>query len=73
MSAAFASGSSCSSARSGESRARAAAAWTGREHLGFLDGVGGDGHVDIVGFDGPEVHVARNLYDPERLRVRLPG
>lgn len=45
-------GSSCPSARIAESRSRAAAAWTGKEHLRFLEGVSGDDHVDIIGFGG---------------------
>jgi hypothetical protein len=83
MSAAFASGSSCPSARIAESCARAAAAWTSKEHLRFLADVTGDGRVDIVGFGGrgctwpASPTAASGPLTPAPMcglaRVRLPG
>ncbi|MGW3460324.1 hypothetical protein ACWDE9_12285 [Streptomyces olivaceoviridis] len=45
--------------------------WTGRKHLRFPAGITGDGRVDIVGFGGPGVHVARNTY--RRFSTRQPS
>ena len=45
-----------------------AGAWRVDRHPRFLADVTGDGRVDIVGFGGPGVHVARNLY--RRFRTR---
>jgi hypothetical protein len=42
--------------------------WTREKHLRFLADITGDGRVDIVGFGGPGVYVARNLY--RRFRTR---
>ncbi|GAA5046975.1 FG-GAP-like repeat-containing protein [Streptomyces similanensis] len=46
----------------------AAGAWRVDRHPRFLADVTGDGRVDIVGFGGPGVYVARNLY--RRFRTR---
>ncbi|WP_432061695.1 FG-GAP-like repeat-containing protein [Streptomyces sp. S1] len=46
----------------------AAGAWRVGRHPRFLADVTGDGRVDIVGFGGPGVYVARNLY--RRFRTR---
>ncbi|MGC5040373.1 FG-GAP-like repeat-containing protein [Streptomyces sp. DT190] len=40
----------------------AAGAWRVDRHPRFLADVTGDGRVDLVGFGGPGVHVARNLF-----------
>ncbi|MER6526359.1 FG-GAP-like repeat-containing protein [Streptomyces sp. NPDC001508] len=45
-----------------------AGAWRVDRHPRFLVDITGDGHVDIVGFGGPGVYVARNLY--RRFRTR---
>ncbi|TXS11883.1 hypothetical protein EAO70_34065 [Streptomyces sp. adm13(2018)] len=45
-----------------------AGAWRVGHHPRFLADVTGDGRVDIVGFGGPGVYVARNLY--RRFRTR---
>ncbi|MFE5901863.1 FG-GAP-like repeat-containing protein [Streptomyces sp. NPDC056488] len=45
-----------------------AGAWRVDHHPRFLADVTGDGRVDIVGFGGPGVYVARNLY--RRFRTR---
>ncbi|MEV5427751.1 FG-GAP-like repeat-containing protein [Streptomyces sp. NPDC052701] len=45
-----------------------AGAWRVDRHPRFLADVTGDGRVDIVGFGGPGVYVARNLY--RRFRTR---
>ncbi|MEV0253049.1 RICIN domain-containing protein [Streptomyces sp. NPDC050732] len=45
-----------------------AGAWRVGRHPRFLTDITGDGRVDIVGFGGPGVHVARNLY--RRFRTR---
>ncbi|MFK8850848.1 FG-GAP-like repeat-containing protein [Streptomyces sp. Ac-502] len=45
-----------------------AGAWRIDRHPRFLADITGDGRVDIVGFGGPGVHVARNLY--RRFRTR---
>ncbi|MFB8028667.1 MULTISPECIES: FG-GAP-like repeat-containing protein [unclassified Streptomyces] len=39
-----------------------AGGWRVDRHPRFLADITGDGRVDIVGFGGPGVHVARNLY-----------
>lgn len=39
-----------------------AGAWRVDRHPRFLADITGDGRVDIVGFGGPGVHVARNLH-----------
>ncbi|MEV7652661.1 FG-GAP-like repeat-containing protein [Streptomyces anulatus] len=46
-----------------------AGAWRVDRHPRFLTDITGDGRVDIVGFGGPGVHVARNLHR----RFRTPG
>ncbi len=46
----------------------AAGAWRVGRQPRFLADVTGDGRVDIVGFGGPGVYVARNLY--RRFRTR---
>ncbi|MEU6486163.1 FG-GAP-like repeat-containing protein [Streptomyces sp. NPDC046887] len=46
----------------------AAGAWRVDRHPRFLADVTGDGRVDIVGFGGPGVYVARNLH--RRFRTR---
>ncbi|WP_062650691.1 FG-GAP-like repeat-containing protein [Streptomyces maremycinicus] len=45
-----------------------AGAWRVGHHPRFLADITGDGRVDIVGFGGPGVYVARNLY--RRFRTR---
>ncbi|MEV7194610.1 VCBS repeat-containing protein, partial [Streptomyces sp. NPDC093510] len=45
-----------------------AGAWRVGHHPRFLTDITGDGRVDIVGFGGPGVHVARNLF--RRFRTR---
>ncbi|MFF1560821.1 RICIN domain-containing protein [Streptomyces sp. NPDC058279] len=45
-----------------------AGAWRVDRHPRFLADVTGDGRVDIIGFGGPGVYVARNLY--RRFRTR---
>ncbi|MEV0262991.1 FG-GAP-like repeat-containing protein [Streptomyces sp. NPDC050617] len=45
-----------------------AGAWRVDHHPRFLTDITGDGRVDIVGFGGPGVHVARNLF--RRFRTR---
>ncbi|MFF9915316.1 FG-GAP repeat domain-containing protein, partial [Streptomyces sp. NPDC013457] len=45
-----------------------AGAWRVDRHPRFLADITGDGRVDIVGFGGPGVHVARNLF--RRFRTR---
>ncbi|MEV4441166.1 FG-GAP-like repeat-containing protein [Streptomyces sp. NPDC049577] len=45
-----------------------AGAWRVDRHPRFLADITGDGRVDIVGFGGPGVYVARNLY--RRFRTR---
>lgn len=45
-----------------------AGAWRVDRHLRFFAGITGDGRVDIVGFGGPGVYVARNLF--RRVRTR---
>ncbi|WP_329460949.1 FG-GAP-like repeat-containing protein [Streptomyces sp. NBC_01431] len=45
-----------------------AGAWRVDRHPRFLTDITGDGRVDIVGFGGPGVHVARNLH--RRFRTR---
>ncbi|WP_329013643.1 FG-GAP-like repeat-containing protein [Streptomyces sp. NBC_00690] len=45
-----------------------AGAWRVYRHPRFLTDITGDGRVDIVGFGGPGVHVARNLH--RRFRTR---
>ncbi|MFE9680888.1 FG-GAP-like repeat-containing protein [Streptomyces sp. NPDC006285] len=45
-----------------------AGAWRVDHHPRFLADITGDGRVDIVGFGGPGVYVARNLY--RRFRTR---
>ncbi|MFG2526150.1 FG-GAP-like repeat-containing protein [Streptomyces sp. NPDC048527] len=45
-----------------------AGAWRIDRHPRFLADITGDGRVDIVGFGGPGVHVARNLF--RRFRTR---
>ncbi|MEV0259525.1 RICIN domain-containing protein [Streptomyces sp. NPDC050732] len=45
-----------------------AGAWRINRHPRFLTDLTGDGRVDIVGFGGPGVHVARNLH--RRFRTR---
>jgi hypothetical protein len=45
-----------------------AGAWRVDHHPRFLADVTGDGRVDIVGFGGPGVYVARNLF--RRFRIR---
>jgi hypothetical protein len=45
-----------------------AGAWRVDRHPRFLVDITGDGRVDIVGFGGPGVYVARNLY--RRFRTR---
>ncbi|MFE3375993.1 FG-GAP-like repeat-containing protein [Streptomyces anulatus] len=45
-----------------------AGAWRVGRHPRFLADITGDGRVDIVGFGGPGVHVARNLF--RRFRTR---
>ncbi|GAA4329991.1 hypothetical protein GCM10023086_59380 [Streptomyces venetus] len=47
---------------------RQAGGWLADKHPRFLVGTTGDGHVDIVGFGGPGVYVARNLF--RRFRAR---
>ncbi|MEU5420034.1 hypothetical protein ACFY1P_07335 [Streptomyces sp. NPDC001407] len=42
--------------------------WTGKKHPRFLADITGDGRADIVGFGGPGVYVARNLYRHFRTR-----
>lgn len=42
--------------------------WTSKKHLRFLADITGDKRLDIVGFGGPGVYVARNLY--RRFRTR---
>lgn len=39
-----------------------AGGWRTDRHPRFLTDITGDGRVDIVGFGGPGVHVARNLF-----------
>ncbi|WP_031111107.1 FG-GAP-like repeat-containing protein [Streptomyces sp. NRRL S-146] len=46
----------------------AAGAWRVGHHPRFLADITGDGRVDIVGFGGPGVYVARNLF--RRFRTR---
>ncbi|MEW2373939.1 FG-GAP-like repeat-containing protein [Streptomyces sp. NPDC006656] len=46
----------------------AAGAWRVDRHPRFLADITGDGRVDIVGFGGPGVYVARNLF--RRFRTR---
>ncbi|QNP66219.1 RICIN domain-containing protein [Streptomyces genisteinicus] len=46
----------------------AAGAWRADRHPRFLADVTGDGRLDIVGFGGPGVYVARNLF--RRFRTR---
>ncbi|MFG2593966.1 RICIN domain-containing protein [Streptomyces sp. NPDC048438] len=45
-----------------------AGGWRVDHHSRFLADITGDGRVDIVGFGGPGVHVARNLF--RRFRTR---
>ncbi|MFF8447657.1 FG-GAP-like repeat-containing protein [Streptomyces leeuwenhoekii] len=45
-----------------------AGAWRVEHHPRFLADITGDGRVDIVGFGGPGVYVARNLYRHFRTR-----
>ncbi|WP_031173849.1 FG-GAP-like repeat-containing protein [Streptomyces durhamensis] len=45
-----------------------AGAWRVDRHPRFLADITGDGRVDIIGFGGPGVYVARNLY--RRFRTR---
>ncbi|MEV3852246.1 FG-GAP-like repeat-containing protein [Streptomyces microflavus] len=45
-----------------------AGGWRVDRHSRFLADITGDGRVDIVGFGGPGVHVARNLF--RRFRTR---
>ncbi|QYA92455.1 RICIN domain-containing protein [Streptomyces anulatus] len=45
-----------------------AGGWRVDRHRRFLTDITGDGRVDIVGFGGPGVHVARNLF--RRFRTR---
>ncbi|OSZ56514.1 hypothetical protein OQI_32510 [Streptomyces pharetrae CZA14] len=45
-----------------------AGAWRVGHHPRFLADITGDGRVDIIGFGGPGVYVARNLY--RRFRTR---
>ncbi|RBM06444.1 FG-GAP-like repeat-containing protein [Streptomyces sp. PT12] len=45
-----------------------AGGWRVDQHPRFLADITGDGRVDIVGFGGPGVHVARNLF--RRFRTR---
>ncbi|MFC4517886.1 FG-GAP-like repeat-containing protein [Streptomyces ehimensis] len=45
-----------------------AGAWRVGRHPRFLADITGDGRVDIVGFGGPGVYVARNLYRHFRTR-----
>ncbi|MER7112097.1 RICIN domain-containing protein [Streptomyces sp. NPDC000229] len=45
-----------------------AGGWRVDRHSRFLTDITGDGRVDIVGFGGPGVHVARNLF--RRFRTR---
>ncbi|MFH9616700.1 FG-GAP repeat domain-containing protein, partial [Streptomyces pratensis] len=45
-----------------------AGGWRVDRHPRFLADITGDGRVDIVGFGGPGVHVARNLH--RRFRTR---
>ncbi|MFI7089668.1 FG-GAP-like repeat-containing protein [Streptomyces anulatus] len=45
-----------------------AGGWRVDKHPRFLADITGDGRVDIVGFGGPGVHVARNLF--RRFRTR---
>ncbi|MYR62565.1 VCBS repeat-containing protein [Streptomyces sp. SID625] len=45
-----------------------AGAWRVGRHPRFLADITGDGRVDIVGFGGPGVYVARNLF--RRFRTR---
>ncbi|MEU9032136.1 RICIN domain-containing protein [Streptomyces sp. NPDC048383] len=45
-----------------------AGAWRVNHHPRFLADITGDGRVDIIGFGGPGVYVARNLY--RRFRTR---
>ncbi|MFJ4126135.1 FG-GAP repeat domain-containing protein, partial [[Kitasatospora] papulosa] len=45
-----------------------AGAWRVDQHPRFLADITGDGRLDIVGFGGPGVYVARNLY--RRFRTR---
>ncbi|MFI6038128.1 RICIN domain-containing protein [Streptomyces sp. NPDC051315] len=45
-----------------------AGAWRADHHPRFLADITGDGRVDIVGFGGPGVYVARNLF--RRFRTR---
>ncbi|WP_435835823.1 FG-GAP repeat domain-containing protein [Streptomyces anulatus] len=45
-----------------------AGGWRVDRHRRFLTDITGDGRVDIVGFGGPGVHVARNLFRQFRTR-----
>lgn len=45
-----------------------AGAWRVDRHPRYLADITGDGRVDIIGFGGPGVYVARNLY--RRFRTR---
>lgn len=39
-----------------------AGTWRARHHPRFVADITGDGRVDIIGYGGPGVYVARNLY-----------